>query len=333
MRTRVSVFACVVLAAAAGCSREQTAEPPVATPSVTLNKDRAAIGSPLRITYKFEPLAERTSTATTRSSSTSWIRKGRSSGRTTTSRRCRRRSGRPGSRSSTPGRSSFRTTRTSARRSSGSVSTTPSTGKRLSLRASRRHPGRSTWFEKLNLLPQSENIFLIYRDGWHPPEIDPNDPTSEWQWTKKNATVAFRNPKKDATFYLELDARPDLFTPPQQVTVTAGGSRSRTFAGRLKDRTLKTFPLTAAQFGDGDMAEIGVEPRSDVQAGWRRRHPRARDPGFPRLRRAEVGRLRGPAARPSATDVQLAPNTSQPAPGACSESSTVAILDTADREW
>ena len=56
MRKSVAVLACVLLAAAGGCSRKQSTEPPVATPSVSLNKDRAAIGSPLKVTYKFEPL-------------------------------------------------------------------------------------------------------------------------------------------------------------------------------------------------------------------------------------------------------------------------------------
>ena len=75
---------------------------------------------------------------------------------------------------------------------------------------------------KFQLLPQSENIFLIYKDGWHPAEVAADNPTSEWQWTQKPATFSFRNPKKDATFYLEYDARTDLFTPPQQVTVRLG---------------------------------------------------------------------------------------------------------------
>ena len=75
---------------------------------------------------------------------------------------------------------------------------------------------------KFQLQPQSENIFLIYKDGWHPAEVATDNAASEWQWTKKTATISFKNPKKDSTFYLEFDARSDLFTPPQQVTVRIG---------------------------------------------------------------------------------------------------------------
>src|SRR5689334_5379004 len=45
----------VILAALAlpACSRKAPPAPPVATPSVTLNHDRAPLGSPLEITYRF----------------------------------------------------------------------------------------------------------------------------------------------------------------------------------------------------------------------------------------------------------------------------------------
>ena len=60
----------------------------------------------------------------------------------------------------------------------------------------------------LKLLPQTENMFIVSRrlaSG----RRSAQNPAIEWQWTKKEATLAFKNPKKDATFYLEYDARPD----------------------------------------------------------------------------------------------------------------------------
>ena len=255
MRTRVSVFACVLLAVAAGCSREQSAAPPVATPSITLNKDRAAIGSPLRMTYRFEPLTKIDGDYAV------FVHimdpEGEKLWQDDHQPQVPTSAWQPGQPVEYTrmifvpnypyiGEAVIRL---------GLYNT--STGKRLSLKAT--ETARQEYeIRKLTLLPQSENIFLIYRDGWHPQEIDPNDPASEWQWTKQNATIAFRNPKKDATFYLQFDSRPDLFTPPQQVTVTAGGKPIASFPADAKDRTLKTFPLTAAQLGDGEMAEIGL---------------------------------------------------------------------------
>ena len=89
-------------------------------------------------------------------------------------------------------------------------------GKRLVLTAPEASRREYT-VAKVELLPQSENVFLIYKDGWHPAEVDAANPNSEWQWTQKRAAFSFRNPKKDVNFYLEYDARTDLFTPPQQV--------------------------------------------------------------------------------------------------------------------
>ena len=65
---------------------------------------------------------------------------------------------------------------------------------------------------------------------------DANNPTSEWAWTKKAATVSFRNPRRDSTFYLDFDARPDLFNPPQQITVSTGGQVLATFAADSKEK-------------------------------------------------------------------------------------------------
>ncbi|MEP6592590.1 MAG: hypothetical protein ABJC51_02810, partial [Acidobacteriota bacterium] len=78
----------------------------------------------------------------------------------------------------------------------------------------------------------------------------------EWQWTKKTATISFRNPRKDCLFYLDWDARVDLFTPPQQVSVAVNGQPIGTFPADSRDRKMLTFPITAAQLGATDMAEI-----------------------------------------------------------------------------
>jgi hypothetical protein len=112
---------------------------------------------------------------------------------------------------------------------------------------------------KLQLQPQSENIYIIYKDGWYPTEVAADNAASEWQWTKKNAIISFKNPKKDSTFYLEYDARTDLFNPPQQVTLRIGDATIATFTADSRDRKLLTFPITAAQFGSGEISELAID--------------------------------------------------------------------------
>ena len=97
------------------------------------------------------------------------------------------------------------------------------------------------------------------KDGWHPAEIDTKNPSSEWQWTKKTATLSFRNPKKDSTFYLEYDGRPDLFNPPQQVGLKIGPSTIAQFAADAKSPIIKVLPITAAQLGSADMVDLTLD--------------------------------------------------------------------------
>ena len=115
---------------------------------------------------------------------------------------------------------------TSAKRSSGSGSTTRRSGKRLVAERAggvaprvRRHEGPDPGLVREHLRD--------WKDGWHPAEVDAKNPQNEWQWTKKTATLSFKNPKKDSTLYLQYDARVDLFTPPQQVTLKIGDQAGR----------------------------------------------------------------------------------------------------------
>lgn len=261
-RVRISIHAAALaaLALSPACGRKEPEEPPVATPSVTLNHDRVPIGSPVKLTYKFvvapgapdiikgedywvfvhvlDPTGERlwTEDHPPVVPTSAW---------------------KPGQ--------TVEYTRTvfvpnypyigEAVMRLGLYNQT--SGRRLTLSAP--EASRKEYVvSKFQLLPQSENIFLIYKDGWHPAEVAPDDASSEWQWTQKTATISFRNPKKDLTFYLEWDARTDLFTPPQQVTLTLGGHTIGTFAADNRDRKMMTFPIAAAQLGSADMAELVI---------------------------------------------------------------------------
>jgi hypothetical protein len=73
---------------------------------------------------------------------------------------------------------------------------------------------------EIELLQQTENIFLVYKDGWHNPEVVPERPTREFAWTKREALVSFKNPKKDVLVYLEADTTPDAFPAPPVLTLT-----------------------------------------------------------------------------------------------------------------
>ena len=78
----------------------------------------------------------------------------------------------------------------------------------------------------LQLQPQTENVFTIFKEGWHAAEQAEHNSAVEWQWTKKTATLAFKNPKKDSVLYLDVDNPGGIFEEPQQVQVLVGGQGS-----------------------------------------------------------------------------------------------------------
>jgi len=112
----------------------------------------------------------------------------------------------------------------------------------------------------LQLLPQTENIFLIYKEGWHPSEVAPDNAAVEWQWTRKEAAITFRNPRRDATLYLDVGGRPAFLPDPQVVSVRIGDLVLDSFPLE-REEVIRKVPVAAAQFGAADIVEmkIGVD--------------------------------------------------------------------------
>lgn len=259
MGNRACVLTSVaLLTVLAACGGGKDTDPPVATPSLTLNHDRVPIGSPLKLTYSFQvadnatfdgdywvfvhvldPEGERlwTDDHLPVVPTSQW---------------------KPGQK--------VEYTRTVFVPNYPYIGEAnvrlglyrQDNGKRLALNAAE-ISRREYNVAKFQLLPQSENIFLIFKEGWHPAEVAADNPAAEWQWTKKTSTLSFRNPRRDSVFYLEYDARTDLFPVAQQVTVRVGEQVLGSFAADSRERRLMTFPLTAAQLGSGDMAEIVID--------------------------------------------------------------------------
>lgn len=260
MFSRSSAFlsALILIVFVAGCSRKEESQPCVATGTVTLARDRAAIGSPLKVTYRFD-VAQNASIPQDHwvfvhvlddQGESLWGDDHQPPQATSTWK--------PGQR--------VEYTRTVFVPNYPYIGPAhvriglyqPSSSQRLPL-CGTEISRREYEVASFQLLPQSENIFLIYKDGWHPAEVSADNPTVEWQWTKKAASISFKNPRKDATLYLEFDARTDKFSPPQQVTIRSAGQALATFAADAKDRKLVMFPVSAAQLGPGDTAEITLE--------------------------------------------------------------------------
>ena len=241
----------------AGCRKKEAPAPPMATPSVSLSHDKTPLGSPLDITYKFVVANDAKFTEDLRVMvhvvdadeelifafehnppipTTQW---------------------KPGQ--------TVEYTKTvfvpiypyvgEAVVQLGLHST--ATQKRVAL-AGEDAGQRAYKVARFQLQPQTENVFTVFKEGWHPGEVADHNTTVEWQWTKKDATLSFKNPKKDSLFYLDLDNPGNVFNEPQQVRVTLGAEVLDEFTLQPKAPQLRKVPIKAAQLGAGDTAELSI---------------------------------------------------------------------------
>ena len=127
--------------------------------------------------------------------------------------------------------------------------------------ADRQSLERSYEVATLELQARSENVQVIRLSGWHKGEYAPEDASIDWQWTQKQATLNFRNSaRRDVMLYLEFDTRADLFPgKPQVVTVYSGDQAVASFSAPQLGTYLKKIPITAAQLGTGEMAELRID--------------------------------------------------------------------------
>ena len=133
---------------------------------------------------------------------------------------------------------------------------TPGSNERLKL-SNEDRGDRSYKVVDFELLPQTENIFVIFKDGWHPAEVvSEGAGRTEWQWTKKESTIAFRNPKRDVVLVLQVDNPAAEANTASQVTVEIGDQVLTTIPLSAAQAPVLKYPITAAQLGTGDMVEM-----------------------------------------------------------------------------
>ena len=133
----------------------------------------------------------------------------------------------------------------------------PESGERLPLGGE--NDGQSAYKAgTIELLPASDNVFIQFKDGWHNAEVAAENAQVEWQWTKKVATLALRNPRRDATFFLHFDGRPDL-VPGQVVTVRIGDQVLDTYPLASNEEVIRRIAVSQAQFGDAENVDVTIE--------------------------------------------------------------------------
>jgi hypothetical protein len=258
-RFQIILPGCLFLALSTlACGRTEDTAPPVATPSVTLSRPEAAVGSPVDMTYRFvvadnapafaedywvfvhfvdtdgelmwtddhqppTPTRQWKPGATIDYSRTMFIPKFPYTGET--------------------------------RVELGLFS--PESGARVPLQG-QNEGMRSYRVTTFNLRLQSDNVFVVFNNGWHETEVTDEITGLEWQWTKREATLSFRNPRRDAVVFLQVDQPVKAFPEPQHVEVRIGPSVIDSFALSPGNRELRRVNVTSDQFGVGETVGITI---------------------------------------------------------------------------
>src|SRR4030095_7612609 len=134
----------------------------------------------------------------------------------------------------------------------------PKTNERLPLAGQTRGQG-AYQVAGFNMKLQSDNLFVVFRDGWHETEVGSEGSGQEWQWSKKDATLSFRNPKRDVRLYLQVDQpAAAAFPEPQHVDVRMGPALIDSFALTPGQTELRRIELSSEQVGVADTVEVTI---------------------------------------------------------------------------
>jgi hypothetical protein len=158
---------------------------------------------------------------------------------------------------------------------------------------------------KMELLPQTEKMYLVFKEGWHDPEPSPSNPTLEMIWTKKDAIVSFKNPKKDILIYLEADTNFKVFPVPPVLTVSTEN------AGVVipipdSELFLKKLRFKADQMGTGEWVDLRLAMNASFEPKAKGLNEDVRELGL-RVSHLYVVEAEQVGALPAETVVDAAP--------------------------
>jgi len=254
----VRVFLATIAVFASGCGRTEDTEMPVATPSVTVDRTDAAIGMPLEMAYRF--VVAPNAPAIT---DDYWVfvhfldTDGELMWTDDHPPAVPTRQWKPGQTIEYP--------RTMCVPKFPYVGQTrieiglfsPESGTRLPLTGETRGQ-RAYGVGTFTLRQQTDNLYVVFKDGWHETEVADENAGLEWQWSKKDATLAFRNPMRDVILYFQCDQPVQVLGAQQRVELRIGPSVIESFTLPPGPRELHKIPVSAAQLGNADTVEVAI---------------------------------------------------------------------------
>ena len=105
--------------------------------------------------------------------------------------------------------------------------------------------------------PDSDALFVVFGDGWHAAERVPQQQANEWRWSKGDARLSFRHPRRDAQLTMEVD-QPVNAVGVQTVELRAGSDLLATLTVEPGVRRIHTISLPDTRMGSGPMVELSL---------------------------------------------------------------------------
>lgn len=132
----------------------------------------------------------------------------------------------------------------------------PATGARLRLTGE--DGGQRTYpVATLEIRPDPSSVFVAFEDGWHNPEVG-ETLGREWRWSREVGRLVFRNPRRPAELWLELDQPVRALPEPQQVELRIGGKVVDAFSLPPDTLQIHRTPLGVDMLGSGDTVELEI---------------------------------------------------------------------------
>ena len=257
-RVCLRVVLAMVVVLALGCGRAQDTEMPVATPSVTVGQNDAAIGTPLEMAYRFVVAPSAQAFA-----EDYWVfvhfldTDGELMWTDDHPPPVPTRGWKPGQTIEYP-RTMFVPKFPYVGQTRIEVGLfSPKSGARLPMTGETKGQ-RAYGVGTFNLRQQTDNLYVVFKDGWHETEVADENAGIEWQWSKKNATLAFRNPMRDVTIYFQCDQPVQVLGAQQRVELRIGPVVIDSFSLPPGQRELRRISVSKAQLGDADTVEVAV---------------------------------------------------------------------------
>jgi hypothetical protein len=253
-----TLAALVLAGAAAACSRDEGNVTPVATPTVTINKPTAAIGSPLDMTYRFAVAADAPAISEDylvfvhfldSDGEIMWTDDHEPPTPT--------RQWKPGA--------TIEYARTMFIPKFPYVGETtvelglysPTGGDRLPL-AAPTDGQREYRVASFEMRLESDPLVVVFNDGWYETEVAAEGAGREWQWSSGDATLSFRNPRRRVRLYLQTDQPARPFAEGQRVEARIGQTVIDTFTLAPGGAEMRRMEISPEQLGGADTIEMTI---------------------------------------------------------------------------